>query len=131
MFESIVAGGDLTCGLIIENFTVICCKAERFNISVIVLPLPKILTGICVPEESTCKCGIFHDSESLCSGSGIKCKPCGAPTYNLAPLPAHFAAQTPTSATKNENHRRDGPVESSASHRTREREILIFFFAVG
>ncbi|KAL0923022.1 hypothetical protein M5K25_007064 [Dendrobium thyrsiflorum] len=97
MFESIVAGGDLTCGLITENFTVTCWKADLFNISAIVLSLPKILPGICVPEESTCKCGIFPDSESLCSGSGIICRPCGAPTNNLAPPPPPSAAKPPIS----------------------------------
>ncbi|XP_020574471.1 putative serine/threonine-protein kinase-like protein CCR3 [Phalaenopsis equestris] len=96
-FESIVAGGDLTCGLITENFTVLCWKADRLNTSVTVLPLPKILPGICVSEKSSCKCGIFPDSESLCSGSGIICRSCGAPTITLFPPPPPLAAQPPTS----------------------------------
>ncbi|PKA67090.1 Putative serine/threonine-protein kinase-like protein CCR3 [Apostasia shenzhenica] len=87
LFVSIVAGGELTCGLTAANFKVICWKASRTNPSLTVLPLPKILPGICVADESSCECGIFPDSESLCSGSGVICKSCGSPAASFRPSP--------------------------------------------
>ncbi|KAI0497387.1 hypothetical protein KFK09_020611 [Dendrobium nobile] len=84
-FEFIVAGDDLTCGVITDNFTVMCWNAGGINHSYLALPLPQILPGRCVVEESSCKCGVFPDSESLCSDSGVICKSCGAPFISQPP----------------------------------------------
>ncbi|KAH7853624.1 hypothetical protein Vadar_004803 [Vaccinium darrowii] len=88
LFESIVAGLNFTCGLTSSNFSVICWgpgwpngSTSGFN-----LPLPKILPGPCV--DSNCsECGIYPDSQILCSGSGNICKPCGISIPNPPPPP--------------------------------------------
>ncbi|KAK8921004.1 putative serine/threonine-protein kinase-like protein CCR3 [Platanthera zijinensis] len=97
MFETIVAGGDLTCGLSTANFTVLCWKADSSaNPLVTVLPLPKIIPGICVLSENSCKCGVFPDSESLCSGSGVICKSCTPPL--VEPPPPSSVSPSPATA---------------------------------
>ncbi|KAK8970905.1 putative serine/threonine-protein kinase-like protein CCR3 [Platanthera guangdongensis] len=98
MFETIVAGGDLTCGLSTANFTLLCWKADSSaNPLVTVLPLPKIIPGICVLSENSCKCGVFPDSESLCSGSGVICKSCSPPLASPATAP-HSPDSLPSSS---------------------------------
>ncbi|KAG1371574.1 Serine/threonine-protein kinase-like protein CCR3 [Cocos nucifera] len=75
-FEFVVAGDNLTCGLTTLNFSVVCWGTNRSNPAVTMLPLPRILPGICTANQSSCECDIFPDSASLCSGSGVICKPC-------------------------------------------------------
>ncbi|XP_021904210.1 putative serine/threonine-protein kinase-like protein CCR3 [Carica papaya] len=75
-FESIVSGSNFTCGLTTANLSIICWGSWTTNgsISGTGLLLPKILPGPCV--QSSCNCGVYPDSETLCSGSGTICKPC-------------------------------------------------------
>lgn len=73
-FEFLVAGGDLTCGLTTDSFNVSCWGLNRRNLSAVILSLPKILPGVCVPDETSCSCGVYPDSWDLCGGSGIICK---------------------------------------------------------
>jgi serine/threonine protein kinase len=75
-FESIVSGSNFTCGLTTNNFSVICWGPGWFDNggSVFELHLPPILPGICV--QSSCgECGIYPQSQFLCSGFGNICKP--------------------------------------------------------
>ncbi|GAU43808.1 hypothetical protein TSUD_247970 [Trifolium subterraneum] len=75
-FESIVSGSNFTCGLTTNNFSVICWGPGWFDNggSVFEIPLPPILPGICV--QSSCgECGIYPQSQFLCSGFGNICKP--------------------------------------------------------
>ncbi|KAK2980978.1 hypothetical protein RJ640_023304 [Escallonia rubra] len=86
-FESIVAGLDFTCGLRSNNFTVICWGPGWRNDLVssgVELPLPSLLPGACV-QESTCDCGIYPESQKLCSGNGNICRPCDA-TVSAPPV---------------------------------------------
>ncbi|KAK3022794.1 hypothetical protein RJ639_046896 [Escallonia herrerae] len=86
-FESIVAGLDFTCGLRSTNFTVICWGPGWRNDLVssgVELPLPSLLPGACV-QESTCNCGIYPESQKLCSGNGNICRPCDA-TVSAPPV---------------------------------------------
>ncbi|KAK1365026.1 putative serine/threonine-protein kinase-like protein CCR3 [Heracleum sosnowskyi] len=76
-FVSIVAGFNFTCGLTASNFSVICWGPGWDNSSYslgVELSLPKILPGPCV--ESKCECGLYPQSETLCSGSGNICRSC-------------------------------------------------------
>ncbi|KAD7480253.1 hypothetical protein E3N88_03389 [Mikania micrantha] len=84
-FESIVAGSDFTCGLTTKNLSVICW-GERWVRNGLFptgfeLPLTTILPGPCV--RSACKCGMYTQSDSLCSGHGSICKPCDI--FSLSP----------------------------------------------
>ncbi|XP_061376636.1 putative serine/threonine-protein kinase-like protein CCR3 [Gastrolobium bilobum] len=92
-FELIVSGSNFTCGLTTINSSVVCWgpgwsngsdSSSRFE-----LPLSPILPGPCV-QSSCSECGIYLDSQSLCSGSGNICKPrpCGpqvTPPPSLSP----------------------------------------------
>lgn len=71
----VVAGGNLTCGLSTANFSVLCWGTNRSSLTVTV-PLLRILPGICTSNQSSCLCGLFPDSETLCSGSRIICNRC-------------------------------------------------------
>ncbi|KAF3652152.1 putative serine/threonine-protein kinase-like protein CCR3 [Capsicum annuum] len=76
-FEAIVAGLDFTCGLTSDNFSVVCWGpgwTSNLYPSGTELPLPMILPGPCVRD--TCVCGIYPQSETLCSGNGNVCRPC-------------------------------------------------------
>ncbi|KAI7741535.1 hypothetical protein M8C21_022342 [Ambrosia artemisiifolia] len=86
-FESIVAGLDFTCGLTTNNLSVMCwgegwvrSESKLFGYEV---PLRAVLPGPCV--RSGCKCGTYIQSDSLCSGNGLICKPCDLSTNILAP----------------------------------------------
>ncbi|XAR65944.1 Non-specific serine/threonine protein kinase [Bertholletia excelsa] len=87
-FETVVAGLNFTCGLTTSNFSIICWGpgwpsdyTPRLE-----LPLQKILPGPCV--QSNCSdCGIFPESQILCSGSGNICKPCFTPIPQAPPRP--------------------------------------------
>ncbi|XP_057441792.1 putative serine/threonine-protein kinase-like protein CCR3 [Lotus japonicus] len=75
-FEIIVSGLNFTCGLTTDNFSVICWGPGWSNDSGSgsKLPLAPILPGPCV-QSSCSECGIYPQSQSLCSGSGNICKP--------------------------------------------------------
>ncbi|KAK7320599.1 hypothetical protein VNO77_30222 [Canavalia gladiata] len=89
-FEVIVSGSNFTCGLTTNNFSVICWGPGWPNTSYygsnFVLPLPPILPGPCV-QSSCSECGIYPQSQILCSGSGNICKPqpCWPQMPRLAP----------------------------------------------
>ncbi|KAG6526654.1 putative serine/threonine-protein kinase-like protein CCR3 [Zingiber officinale] len=85
-FELIVAGGNLTCGLTTANFSVLCWGVDRNNPAVARLPLPEILPGICISNQSSCRCGVFPNSENLCSGSEVICQRCDDLTQQSSPL---------------------------------------------
>ncbi|KAF3336984.1 putative serine/threonine-protein kinase-like protein CCR3 [Carex littledalei] len=95
-FEFLVAGGNLTCGLTTNNYTVLCWDSHFRNVSVRTLPLPKILPGICVAGgDDICSCGTYPDSGSLCAGTGVICQRCdyqnpviASPPPALAPAPS-------------------------------------------
>ncbi|KAF3322784.1 putative serine/threonine-protein kinase-like protein CCR3 [Carex littledalei] len=72
-FEFLVAGGNLTCGLTTYAFNVACWGLNGRNLSAVTLSLPKILPGVCVPNETFCSCGVYPDSGDLCGGSGVIC----------------------------------------------------------
>ncbi|XP_010264633.1 PREDICTED: putative serine/threonine-protein kinase-like protein CCR3 [Nelumbo nucifera] len=95
-FELIVAGTEFTCGLVTRNFSLFCwgpgLPGNR-STSAVDLPLSNILPGPCVQD---CSCGIYGDSQGLCSGSGNICKPCDGlppPPALLLPLPPPPPAQ--------------------------------------
>ncbi|PWA68663.1 CRINKLY4 related 3 [Artemisia annua] len=77
-FESIVAGLDFTCGLTTSNLSVICWGEGWVNNGSFPLgyelPLRRILPGPCV--RTVCACGIYSQSDILCSGYGTICRPC-------------------------------------------------------
>ncbi|ESQ44496.1 hypothetical protein EUTSA_v10005797mg [Eutrema salsugineum] len=73
-FESISSGPGLICGLISSNLSVMCWNPSNF--SRIFLPFPEILPGPCVESSSLCSCGVYPQSDNLCSGSGSICKSC-------------------------------------------------------
>ncbi|KAL4369068.1 hypothetical protein GQ457_05G031970 [Hibiscus cannabinus] len=89
-FESIVAGLNFTCGLTTVNLSIVCWgpgwpRKNGFDSnSSLELPLmADILPGPCV-QSSCSECGLYPQSNMLCSGSGNICKPC----FNFTlPLP--------------------------------------------
>ncbi|KAF8402648.1 hypothetical protein HHK36_010737 [Tetracentron sinense] len=85
-FESIVAGLNFTCGLTTSNLSMVCWGTGWYANpnSGSDLQLPKIVPGPCV---LSCACGVYPDSESLCSGSGNICKLCPVQIPQPAPLP--------------------------------------------
>ncbi|KAF7132687.1 hypothetical protein RHSIM_Rhsim09G0177200 [Rhododendron simsii] len=83
-FESIVAGFNFTCGLTTSDFSILCWGPGWPSSASFELPLLKILPGPCV--QSNCShCGVYPQSEILCSGSGNICKPCGIPAISMPP----------------------------------------------
>ncbi|XP_078159696.1 putative serine/threonine-protein kinase-like protein CCR3 [Carex rostrata] len=72
-FEFLVAGGNITCGLTTDAFNVACWGLNGRNLSAVTLSLPKILPGVCVPNETFCSCGVYPNSANLCGGSGVIC----------------------------------------------------------
>ncbi|KAI3721057.1 hypothetical protein L2E82_32060 [Cichorium intybus] len=114
-FESIVAGLDFTCGLTTSNLSVICwgegwVRNGSYPLG-FQLPLKQILPGPCV--TSPCSCGIYTQSEILCSGDGSICKPCDISTFFplLAPPPPPPG---------------DGNVQRSLPSRSLRRGLLAF-----
>nr|KYP35942.1 Putative serine/threonine-protein kinase-like protein CCR3 [Cajanus cajan] len=100
-FEVIVSGFNFTCGLTTNNFSVICWGPGWANGSAFEVPLPPILPGPCV-QSSCSECGIYPQSETLCSGFGNICKPkpCWPQMGGLAPpqmAPPPAVAAPPTS----------------------------------
>lgn len=79
----IVAGGNLTCGLLSRNLTITCwlptttSTHQELSLTPTALQsLPHFLPGFCKPSNHSCECAIFPNSETLCSGTGVICKPC-------------------------------------------------------
>ncbi|XP_008793277.2 putative serine/threonine-protein kinase-like protein CCR3 [Phoenix dactylifera] len=97
-FLFIVAGGDLTCGLTTMNFSVVCWGTNRSKPAV-PLSLGRILPGICTADQSSCTCDIVPDSASLCSGSGVICRPCLSPS-SPPPSPSPSAPPPPLTSRK-------------------------------
>ncbi|CAK9135790.1 unnamed protein product [Ilex paraguariensis] len=92
-FESVVSGLDFSCGLTTSNFSIVCWGPGWSNDSSssgIELPLPMTLPGPCV--QDTCDCGIFPESQILCSGNGNICRPC----YFTLPIPPTSPPPPPT-----------------------------------
>ncbi|KAJ3688130.1 hypothetical protein LUZ61_017294 [Rhynchospora tenuis] len=86
-FEFLVAGGNLTCGLTSNNYSVLCWGSNWRNVSVRALPLLRILPGICVAGGSDeCTCGAYPESPSLCADTGVICQRCDFPN-SIAPVP--------------------------------------------
>ncbi|CAL0320324.1 unnamed protein product [Lupinus luteus] len=86
-FELIVSGSNFTCGLTTVNYSVMCWGPGWSNSSgsrIEELPLSRILPGPCV-QSSCSECGIYPDSQSLCSGLGNICKP--KPCLPQIPVP--------------------------------------------
>ncbi|KAL1207942.1 putative serine/threonine-protein kinase-like protein CCR3 [Cardamine amara subsp. amara] len=90
-FESISSGPGLICGLISSNLSVMCWNPSNF--SRIFLPFPEILPGPCVESSSLCSCGVFPQSDKLCSGSGSICSSC--PFQIPASPPSQFPLLPP------------------------------------
>ncbi|KAJ0101421.1 hypothetical protein Patl1_06617 [Pistacia atlantica] len=67
-FESIVSGSNFTCGLTTRNFSVMCWGPGWSNGS----SGAEILPGPCL-QSSCSQCGIYPQSDRLCSGSGTIC----------------------------------------------------------
>ncbi|KAA0057681.1 hypothetical protein IC582_023792 [Cucumis melo] len=76
-FELISSGSDFVCGLTTSNFSVLCWGPGWSNnsSSPSSLSLPKILPGPCV-LLSSCSCGVYPLSQTLCSNSGNVCNRC-------------------------------------------------------
>ncbi|KAI5017228.1 hypothetical protein ZWY2020_037606 [Hordeum vulgare] len=104
-FVFLVAGGNLTCGLVTANFTVLCWSSSStssaaYNEAVMVA-LPAVLPGSCVPDGSSCQCGVFPRSAELCTtaraGGGVICnRVCPPPP----PPPAAPASPPESPASK-------------------------------
>ncbi|GMH19154.1 hypothetical protein Nepgr_020995 [Nepenthes gracilis] len=98
-FESIVSGLDFVCGLSSGNFSIICWGPgwSSDGYSGVYLPLPSILPGPCV--QSSCSCGIYPDSQKLCSRSGLICLPCSSPSPSsstVSPPPSPSVSSSPS-----------------------------------
>ncbi|KAF7816484.1 putative serine/threonine-protein kinase-like protein CCR3 [Senna tora] len=74
-FEVIVSGSNFSCGVTRSNFSVMCWGPGWPTTSGPHLPLRPILPGPCV-QSSCIECGIYPQSQNLCSGFGKICKPC-------------------------------------------------------
>lgn len=107
-FEILVSGSNFTCGLTTNNFSVICWGPGWANASGYEIPLPPILPGPCV-QSSCSECGIYPQSQSLCSGYGNICKPIpcwppmpGSEPPQMAPPPGEAVppASHPSAFTK-------------------------------
>lgn len=88
-FESIASGTNFLCGLTTRNLTLICWGPGwlgSFNSQSLYVPLPMIIPGPCV-QSSCSSCGMYLNSNTLCSGSGNICKLCGMELPLALPLP--------------------------------------------
>ncbi|KAK7300526.1 hypothetical protein RJT34_11372 [Clitoria ternatea] len=94
-FEVVVSGSNFTCGLTTNNFSVICWGPGWPNSSSgFEVPLPPILPGPCV-QSSCSECGIYPQSQSLCSGTGNICRPKPCWPQMPAPEPPPIALPPP------------------------------------
>jgi len=103
-FETIVSGSNFTCGLTSLNLSVICWGPGWPNSGGESL-LPPILPGPC-NDQSCSECGVYPQSQSLCSGFGNICKPCftavplsGPPPPPPPPPPTPGPTGSPRSST--------------------------------
>uniref|UniRef100_A0A0E0DLF9 Protein kinase domain-containing protein n=1 Tax=Oryza meridionalis TaxID=40149 RepID=A0A0E0DLF9_9ORYZ len=97
-FELLVAGGNLTCGLVSTNFSLLCWSTDGLVAAEV--SLPPILPGVCVSDNSSCKCGPFPDSGRFCKVSGdVICRRfCDtSPPSPRTPSPPPSPPATPTS----------------------------------
>lgn len=116
-FELIVSGSNFTCGLKTSTFSVLCWgPGWSNNGSTSELPLSRVLPGPCV-QSSCSECGIYLDSQSLCSGSAQICKPntCN-PQITTPPPPPSPQPQPPAPS----------PPPSSSRSKTLTRGLLAF-----
>ncbi|KAL0003378.1 hypothetical protein SO802_017159 [Lithocarpus litseifolius] len=90
-FETIASGSNFTCGLNGANLSILCWGPgwpNEGNLSSgVELSLPKILPGPCV-DQSNCLCGVYPDSQSLCSNFGIICLVCDNVNSTQQPVPS-------------------------------------------
>ncbi|GAB4859944.1 hypothetical protein Ancab_011423 [Ancistrocladus abbreviatus] len=108
-FESIVAGLDFTCGLTRENLTTVCWGPGWPHSLGSELPLSKVIPGPCV--EDTCGiCGIYTDSEALCSDNANICKKCVI-QHPLSAL--HDLAAAPETRSEPEMRLAPSPISQS------------------
>uniref|UniRef100_A0A0D9WCA6 Protein kinase domain-containing protein n=1 Tax=Leersia perrieri TaxID=77586 RepID=A0A0D9WCA6_9ORYZ len=91
-FEFLVAGGNLTCGLVSSNFSLMCWSTDGSVAAEV--NLPPILPGVCVAagnnsSSNPCKCGVFPDSGRFCrvSGEVICNRFCDTPSPSSPPPP--------------------------------------------
>jgi len=93
-FQFLVAGGNLTCGVVGIDFSVMCWSLDSAATHV---PLPRILPGVCVQDESSCgACRFLAQSQQLCGGSGWICDS-GCDDDSPAPPPRTPAPPPPSS----------------------------------
>ncbi|KAI4370537.1 hypothetical protein MLD38_018883 [Melastoma candidum] len=101
-FELIASGVNFSCGLVTSNFSILCWgpgwPSRSGNSTVQLLPLTGILPGPCV-DVGSCDCGIYAQSQSLCSGNEIICSPCEIEPEMPPALPPRgpFPSSTPPS----------------------------------
>ncbi|KAJ4720070.1 GPCR kinase [Melia azedarach] len=97
-FESIVSGSNFTCGLTTINLSEVICWGPGWpngSNSGFVIPFQQeILPGPCI-RSSCSECGLYPESQRLCSGSGSICKPCF--TQNFVPPPSGPLPPSPSS----------------------------------
>ncbi|XP_019192526.1 PREDICTED: putative serine/threonine-protein kinase-like protein CCR3 [Ipomoea nil] len=89
-FESIVSGLDFACGLKTSDFSVICWGPGWAGEDDDKLLLPQILPGPCIHSNCS-ECGVYPQSQSLCSGNGNICRPCDR-SITIPPPPPPAAA---------------------------------------
>ncbi|XP_031109125.1 putative serine/threonine-protein kinase-like protein CCR3 [Ipomoea triloba] len=93
-FESIISGFDFTCGLKTSDFSVVCWGPGWAGEDDGEILLPEILPGPCV--QSNCsECGVYPQSQSLCSGNGNICRPCDRSIPIPIPTGTKFPAKDP------------------------------------
>ncbi|CAL5097171.1 unnamed protein product [Urochloa decumbens] len=118
-FQFLVAGGNVTCGVVSIDFSVMCWSLDTVASPV---PLPRILPGVCVSDESSCSggCGFMPQSQQFCGGSrGICNVLCDGPSP--APSPRTPASPPPSSS----------PPGGSSSSSKRVSKAWIAFCVVG
>jgi hypothetical protein len=103
-FETIVSGSNFTCGLTSGNLSVICWGPGWPN-SGGESVLHQVLPGPC-NNQSCSECGVYPQSQSLCSGFGNICKPC-FPQVSLSvpPLPLPQPPPGPTGSPRSSTSR--------------------------
>lgn len=92
-FETLVGGLNFTCGLITLNLSIFCWGPGWLDDGTlgVYLPLPKVLPGPCV--QTNCSlCGIFPESQSLCSDSSNICNSC---MNTIPPFPPPYLPPSP------------------------------------
>ncbi|KAF3332276.1 putative serine/threonine-protein kinase-like protein CCR3 [Carex littledalei] len=70
------------------------------NRSAVTLSLPRILPGVCVPDETYCSCGVYPDSGDLCGGSGVICMRSDSDTGTTDSCPFSAILEMPHALSK-------------------------------